>query len=378
MKKRTRRIILGSGAITIILLSLAVYRHRLRAAVPGRHDARYTIVRLKGTPREMGEQHGQTLKPRIQKFCELTLRLTPKPTLEELKPTLKEYEAFIAPEYIQEMRGVAAGAEVDYYAILLINCFYEVVRKPFQCRQIVAFGKATGSGKLIHGRNFDWPDHFNKLSSNTIVFYVKPEKGRSFVHVAYPGFISAFSGSNDAGITVAKNELGTRAEPGEPDCIQIRRVLQYAQTLDEAVDILRKADKSCNYSMMLSSARTRKAVVVARMGERFSVRRPIHSLITNDNTFRGKPGGRSPTDHATHRLARDWHGRITPAVMKALLADRRVMGSTLYSCVFVPEDGYFLIACGRPGAPQTCRFERLELPSSQPDKQTQVETPAAN
>jgi len=63
---------------------------------------------------------------------------------------------------VEEVKGIAEVAEVDWRAVLLANFAYEMSTVPM-CTSIVARNK---DNYIIHGRNLDFPfwGYFSKLS----------------------------------------------------------------------------------------------------------------------------------------------------------------------------------------------------------------------
>ena len=70
-----------------------------------------------------------------------------------------------APEIVDEMKGMAAGAKVDFRDILFLNITYEISVPAVMggCTSFAAAGQATVNGQVIAGQNFDfikpWEDY---------------------------------------------------------------------------------------------------------------------------------------------------------------------------------------------------------------------------
>src|SRR5207302_1597920 len=75
------------------------------------------------------------------------------------------------PAYVEEMRGIAEGAQVPFEDIALLNARTEILKlaerpdlrrrlaaadEPDGCTGVVALPAATASGRLIHAQNWDW------------------------------------------------------------------------------------------------------------------------------------------------------------------------------------------------------------------------------
>jgi hypothetical protein len=178
------------------------------------------------------------------------------------------------------MRGIADGATaagakfdnrpIDLVDIVALNCWPEIetldsalaatptglegIRfphpqphakpdaRPEHCSAFAATGPATADGKIVFG-------HITMFSLYPANFYnvwidVKPAKGHRFVMCAYPGAMQSGMDYyiNDAGLLIAETTIGqTRFNiQGQTEASRIRQAIQYAGTIDEAVEILKQ------------------------------------------------------------------------------------------------------------------------------------------
>jgi len=81
-----------------------------------------TVVYLKGTPYEIGLAHGKLAKNEIltanKPFFDIYEKVSLDPQNEWLKVS-KKLEKHIPKEYIEEMRGISVGADIEYDKILV-------------------------------------------------------------------------------------------------------------------------------------------------------------------------------------------------------------------------------------------------------------------
>jgi hypothetical protein len=207
-----------------------------------------TVVYLTGTPYEIGFAHGKLCKREIQEvnkpFFEAYDRLERNPENSWLKLS-KKLEKNVPEEYVEKMRGIAEGAEIDYDKILFLNTlstismvngcfafsFNSVDSRIFTIRQIDGFKKS---------------DLYRKM----ILFVVKPEKGYGFAAILNPGWVDGETGMNENGITVSQNNIGIKQDNWNvtPITHLSRYMLQYSGTID---DIERMLDKEKAYPARL-------------------------------------------------------------------------------------------------------------------------------
>jgi hypothetical protein len=145
------------------------------------------------------------------------------------------------------------------------------VHKSEHCSAFIATGDATKDGKIVMAHNthceFMWANFSN------IVQHVKPEKGNSFIMQTAPGLICSStdwflcsSGIIGCETTIADtNYLPTF---GKPYFCRIRECMQYAETLDDCVRMMREdnagdypcgwmfGDTNTNEIMLLEVAKT--------------------------------------------------------------------------------------------------------------------------
>lgn len=140
------------------------------------------------------------------------------------------------------------------------------------CSSFAAWGDSTEDGKLLIGRNFDFyaGDAFAK---NKIIAFVAPNQGYKFMSVTWGGMIGVVSGMNDQGLTVTIN-AGKSQFPliaKTPVSLVTREILQYASTIDEAIEIAKKREVFVSESIFVGSAKDKKAAIIEVSPKNFGV-----------------------------------------------------------------------------------------------------------
>jgi hypothetical protein len=235
------------------------------------HDG-WTIVHLRGTPQEIGVQHGTILSKEISesiKSVEILLQEETKKDWQWYRETSHRlFWKKLDQEYRDEIQGIAQGAssqgaKVDADDILALNSYIEVSEyylpvlkarekhaqvvssAPLACSAFVATGSETKDGKVLMGHNFWWDyvtgEHWN------IVFDVKPTHGRRFMMDAMAGLIESGTdwAVNDAGIAFCETTISGFSgfdENGLPEFMRMRKAIQYSSSLDDVARIFKKGN----------------------------------------------------------------------------------------------------------------------------------------
>jgi hypothetical protein len=197
------------------------------------------ILNIKGSPYQMGYQHGYLLAEKIGLMINRTLRATAayvaaqtgsdlKRAEEMLKAGQERAEPNLPPELKEEMEGITdgakdAGTDVSLQQVLLWNTNYDqwcIYCHPhyWQCDGQDAIGStgsmgpsggcssfcawdewAGGDGRLIFGKN---EDNFNmpeQLDCRLLVV-ADPDQGFGHAFMTYPGMIGLDGGLNEHGL----------------------------------------------------------------------------------------------------------------------------------------------------------------------------------
>ena len=204
------------------------------------------------------------------------------------------------------------------------------------CSSFAAWGDKSEDGGLILGRNFDFyvGDEFAK---DKVVAFIRPKQGIPFMMVTWAGMIGAVSGMNNEGLTVtinaAKSKIPLVAKT--PISILTREILQYAVTIDEAIAIAKKRKVFVSESIMVGSAKDKKAVLIEVSPNNFGVYEVQNSnqLICTNHYQSDALKGNSrnlyqiENSHSEYRYEKlvadlDANPKINPQIAAKILRDR--------------------------------------------------------
>jgi hypothetical protein len=219
------------------------------------------VLHVAGTPYEMGVQQGRALRDEIR---EMMSSLWFKPItglIGDQMPVARELVRRISamcPGYLlEEMRGIADGAGVTQDDVIFATLIADQTEHlahtgrlggessakflgaPLGCSNFACFGRATKTGELYHGVNFDWNKGLG-IQKHYVVIAREPAEGTPFVTIGWAGTLYTTATMNANKISTGFVGFSTANTPdcGLPMGLVHRRVAQEAKTLDDAISII--------------------------------------------------------------------------------------------------------------------------------------------
>jgi hypothetical protein len=262
---------------------LAVIRHGSGWRYP---QAGWIVVHVEGTPYERGYQHGRLLAREIVDYCQTIAKIRNHQSADKAWRDLRLFvNALFLRHYdqeaLREMQGIADGAAavgaklegrlLDLIDIVVINSDIElgfleaalegtatgIDGEKFKgrhgspprathhehCSAFIATGSATADGKIVAG-HITMSDLYNVRFFN-VWLDIQPAAGHRMVFQTYPGGIQSGMDYyiNGAGLIVSETTINqTKFKPqGEMLASRIRRAIQYADSIDKCVEILKSS-----------------------------------------------------------------------------------------------------------------------------------------
>ena len=307
------------------------------------------VLVLKGTPEEMGRQHGTLMKKDVHQLVDRILfGVGVGGSFEkgewvfgEIEAAQKRLNPFMDERYLREMDSLAAASGLPREEVRLANFFPEI----FHCSGFAVFGKATTDGKLYHGRVLDYMRGMG-LEQAAVVMVFQPDRGNAWVNVGYAGFIGSVTAMNEK--HVAMGEMGGKGQgdwDGKPMAELVREVMEKANTLDEAVEIMRKGPRTCAYYYVISDAKSNRAVGIAATPDKFETIWPgqTHPLLPHGipDTVLMSAGDRY---EELARRVQAQYGKLDATGARDLMTRPVCMTSNLHCALFEPGSLDFWVA----------------------------------
>jgi hypothetical protein len=328
----------------------------------------WTYVHLEGSPSDVGYQHGYLLSAEIgDAFAAIKLfdTHTTQRDWEFFRTTAREMLwPHIDAEYQQELQGIADGAkarggDLDVYDIVALNAFEEVpdyyvpwlnkqqksanapkLAAPGNCSAFIATGSYTKDHKIVIAHN-NWTSY---LAGErwTVIFDIAPEHGNHILMDGFPGVIVSDDdfGVNSAGMMVTETTI-TQFEGwdpnGKPEFMRARKALQYANSIDDYVRIIKEGNNGGYANDWLIGDRKTGEIAYLELGLKntplwrtkegyfVSSNFPRDPKLIREETSGFDPGDASSSANARHiraeQLIQQSKGRIDVEIAEQFLAD---------------------------------------------------------
>jgi hypothetical protein len=312
------------------------------------HDGTRVLF-LAGTPEEMGHQHGILLRKQVRDLVDKVLYgVGVGSSFEkgrwffgEIEEAQNRLARFIDSRYLREMDAMAAAAGLDAEELRLANFFPEL----FHCSGFALFGRATADGRLYHGRILDYLRGVG-LERNAVVIVHQPEQGHPWVNISYGGFVGTVTAMNAKHISIG--EMGGRGEghwDGKPMAQLLREVMENAATLDEAIAILRRGPRTCEYYYVVADGNSRRAVGIAATPDTFELVQPgdAHPRLPHAIPDAVVLSAGDRYEKLAERV-KAGHGKIDADAARHLMDRPVAMNSNIHSVLFAPETLDFWVA----------------------------------
>ncbi len=279
----------------------------------------FRVLRVWGTPEEMGFAHGYLLADGIETVLNETSSAGPKERLAQYDGFIEQILPFIEiPERtMQELRGIIEGIKAKKGKLptlealqrpmgindLIFNNAGDMVRA-FGCSGFTVWGDLAGEYGVLTTRNFDYASASPEMQAEHMLLVRQPEGRRQVLTVTWPSYIGAFTGVNEDGVCAFMHD-GTGGGIRQPDRKRIPLSLVIADTLEQTTPAMAAKDmqaamkklRSYPYSYMVRIATPRvdghDPGYVLRIDKRGVGKNPANpsSCITTNHylTGRGKP-----------------------------------------------------------------------------------------
>lgn len=260
------------------------------------------VLELEGDARERGRVHGEAMAAEIRDNLETYLRRFEAGGLDRAR-VAEEGALWVDaiaghnPDYADEMRGIAEGADMALSDIATLNARYETaygvfknegghgeLPEPDGCTSFGLLPEATRSGHCVIGQNWDW---LAGIRGRTLILRVRRAGKPDFVGFTEAGIVGCKIGVNEAGIGLVVNGLVSKDDGKlrlmKPFHVRCAEVLD-AWTMDKALLAVIGSDRVGSANVLIGHA---GGEVVDIEASPFAANYlyPVDGLVTHANHF---------------------------------------------------------------------------------------------
>jgi len=301
--------------------------------------SRFQHHRLRGTPREVGRQHGEALRSMIRAHLELIY--TQGAQRSNLVPETARRWALAfgpmigdaAPHFLEEIEGVAEGADIEQSEALLLQVRQEVAHVArfgavdLECTSFAVSGPYTRAGTTFAGQNADLAGGIEAFSA-VLTFAVT---GKPAVMMLVPAGQISYLGISSEGLSADANFLRSAGwRTGFPRYLLTRFAIEQP-TLKAAVDAALTPRRASSRNLLLAD-RTGAMVDIETTAQEHGLAWGDGCLVhANHHVLPGMAGHETATAEELHNSGRrqdriaalmeEHRGRIDATVLKTVLRD---------------------------------------------------------
>ena len=243
----------------------------------------WIYIHIEGEPYDRGVQHGYLVAPELDEILRSLKYLTYWNTGMEweffVKAAENQFVSHIDQEFLEEIKGIAdgaraAGVNISWQEILAWIGYDELVGYWWpnemageyanddkdHCSAFIATGSVTKGGKVVMAHS-SW-DVFEQGQFFNVILDIEPVEGHRIFMQSVPGYIHSMTDFfvTDAGLMGTETTIMGYSEydpDGAPEFLRVRKAMQYGNTLDQFVEIMKESNNG-GYanSWLLANANT--------------------------------------------------------------------------------------------------------------------------
>lgn len=162
------------------------------------HSGPPPLIEVSGTHREMGQQIGEAARKQVKNSVANARILIDAAynslelTWEGAKIQSRKYLPFAEeryPQYVDEIRGIAEGANVPFDDVVVLNAMEAVTMDALhltRCTSMAVNEERTADGHVLAAHNEDW---IPEDEGDVLVISAKPDKEPPFLAMTYGGLL---------------------------------------------------------------------------------------------------------------------------------------------------------------------------------------------
>ncbi|GES61918.1 acyl-CoA:6-aminopenicillanic-acid-acyltransferase [Aspergillus terreus] len=242
---------------------------------------------LKGTPREIGLEHGRLLREQIH--CQLEVyaemfEVTANMCWEKVRTLAEEFRASLeqkTPDLYAEMQGIAEGAGQDILDVVALNCRSEISFGSFS-DGCTSLSWKKNAGARVLAQNWDWT---NMVKANLALVSIE-QAGKPKIYMVTEAGIVGKIGFNTAGVGTCLNAI--KAHPcisaKMPIHVALRLCLESSSVADALQRLASLGGVASSQHILISDPKTSLGLELSPLGD-VHLTEDQNGIITHTNHF---------------------------------------------------------------------------------------------
>ncbi len=299
------------------------------------------VLVVEGTPQQMGAAHGRLMTDQIPHVSPQTMALvgagyTIKKGVwfhDKIDEIYRKSSPHTPVRFIDECNAMADAAGITRRDAICANFFPEL----FHCSGVAVRNSASLGGVVVHARVLDYMRDIH-LQKYTLVQVFIPKDGYAWISLGYAGFLGSVTAMNEHGLAIG--EMGGESDEswdGMPMTFLMREIAERTKSVDEAVALMKREPRTCEYYYVISDA-TKNMVGIRARPQDVMVLKPgqQHELLPVVPADTVMFSGGSRAKKLSERLHAEF-GKIDAKKMIEIIKRPVAMKSNLHNAIFLPE-----------------------------------------
>jgi isopenicillin-N N-acyltransferase-like protein len=257
-----------------------------------RHTVPPPLISVSGTHREMGQQIGEGRRENVKHSIENARRLLEeafrelKLSWEGAQKQARQYLPFAQqryPQYVEELLGIAEGANVRFDELLVLNVIEELTMDRLDlthCTSMAVNDQRTANGHVLAAHNEDW---LSENEDDVFVIHARPKDEPPYLAMTYGGLL-ANVGFNAHGIAQLINTVYPNdTRPGIPRLFVSRAALA-ASSPGEAIERAMVPQRAAGYNHLIAHE-SGELYNVEASAQRFALLYPENGTVAHTNHY---------------------------------------------------------------------------------------------
>lgn len=277
-------------------------------------SAPINVLRLEGTPREMGRQHGTALREEIRELLRRYEQLAERHgfMLADAARLGHELAPLFSESTREEIAGIAEGSGLPYEYVLAYNLDAALFPSyvPGCTQAFVSEGET-----LLHFVNEDSPLLLRLGGVHARVVQIRDRRtprgdGARTVTFSTAGQVAGPNAISELGLTVTScalldGEAPTGLPEHRPHPELVKELVESCRSLDEATEVIEARASAGRWGLLVSDAATGRALYAEVDDGRLLWKESVTGRFVGTNHARSGPArtGKVP-EHSQHRLRR--------------------------------------------------------------------------